>query len=101
MDLKEAQELKRNIELKEEAYEIYNRAISLIELKGEQFDNGRFKIMDDGHNRKYISFSGGNMVYNYEGLHFNYIVVITPESIFNGLKSNYRGVDHLKYGNLK
>lgn len=97
MTYEETIELEENIKLKNEANDIYKMFLQNIKLEPKKYKGeGRFVLSQDNHNTTYITLKNENFVLECRFLHETYVVVITPSSIFSGLKNKYRGIDHLK-----
>lgn len=92
-------ELEKNIAIKNEAVKLYEKFMCNIKLPVSGFDSRhmRFKTWDDGNNQTYISINeNGNFVYQCRFLHESYDVEVTLDNIFRLIKSDYRGIDHLR-----
>jgi len=93
----EVADLEKNIELKDKAKKIMNDFVDNVKLdikgyKGE----GRFEYWSDAHNSIYIDLKDDNFYFRCRFLHESYDVEITFNGIFQALKNNNRGVEHLE-----
>ena len=96
MDYNETIELEKNIKLKNKADKIYSDFMENVTLKTKSYcKNGRFIVWRDSHNTKYIRLENDVFYFECRFLHESYDMEITPPSIFNHLKNDYRGIDHL------
>lgn len=77
------------------AEEILDGAINSISLPLKSYKNGIFIIWSDSHNRIYITQDGDEFAYNCDFLHEQYRVRLNKQAIYAGIKSGYRGVEHL------
>lgn len=97
MDYNETVELEKNIKLKAEAEKICRDFRNNVILKVKNYQGkGRFILWKDSHNKIYVDVDGNDPVFRCRFLHETYDVIVNPSSVFSGLKSDYRGVQHLK-----
>lgn len=96
MTYEETIEYEKNIKLVKKAEEIYNQFLKNVKLDVDNYKgDNRFLFWSDNHNATYFKIKDNNFYFECRFLHETYNVLITPEGIFNGLKKNYRGIDHL------
>ena len=96
MDYKETKELEINVKIKNEADKIYRDFLSNIKLPVSGYHEGKFKIWNDSHNSIYVYIIQNYFVFECCFLHEHYVVEVTPEALFNKIKSDNRGIGHLK-----
>lgn len=97
MTYEETIELEENVKLKNEADKIYQDFIKNVKLDaGSYKGNGKFRFTYDQYNATYFEFNNDSIKYICDFLHEHYTVIVSPQGIFNALKSKYRGVEHLK-----
>lgn len=92
------EEIKKSLEIKERADKLYDDFMKYVTLSMSKYKAGRFLIWKDSHNAQFLSFypdePAPTLVCDF--LHENYKVLITRESIFKCMKSDYRGIAHLE-----
>jgi hypothetical protein len=97
MPYKETVELEQNIKIKNRANKIYSDFLQNIQLKPNEYQgSGKFKIWSDAHSAKYVIVHDSYFEYVCSFLLENYSIVVTPDKIFDAIKANYRGVEHLE-----
>lgn len=96
MNYKETKQLEMMIKIKEKAEEIYNGFIKNTQLELSRYKDGKFILWSDSHNKTYIVINNDkSLTFVCDFLHENYRVDVNKESIFSGIKNNYRGICHL------
>jgi hypothetical protein len=90
-------ELEQNTKLANKAQEIYKMFLDNVKLSPKNYKgDGRFIFWSDYHNAIYFRLAqDGNFDFQCLFLHETYYMKVTPAGIFDSLKNNYRGVDHL------
>ena len=97
MNYEQTIELEKNIKIKDTAQGMYSNFLKNIELKANDYiGEGRFKVWSDSHNATFIMVTDSGFKVEFRFLHESYDVEITPQSIFEKIKLNYRGIDHLR-----
>lgn len=89
-------ELELNIKIKNEADIIYQKFLKNVKLNPKNYkENGKFLFWSDEHNATYFTIKNDNFYFECRFLHETYDVLVTPSGIFDALKKEYRGVNHL------
>lgn len=55
----------------------------------------RFTIWSDSHNSEYVEVSNDRILFICDFLHEQYSVTVDESSVFSGILSGYRGIEHL------
>lgn len=87
--------LERNIAVKNMARKIVAGFKKNVQLSLESKKGYRFTIWADQHNTEYVDVSENGVTYIAEFLHENYSVNINENSIYSGILSGYRGIEHV------
>ena len=97
MNYTETVELEKNIKIKDQAENLCRDFKQNVVLHMENYlGSGRFVLWSDSHNKIYVDTLGDYPVFRCRFLHEEYDVVVSPESVFSGIKAGYRGIDHLR-----
>ncbi|MBK7380437.1 MAG: hypothetical protein IPJ03_15895 [Ignavibacteriales bacterium] len=90
-------ELERNIEVKNQAKKIMNDFYNNVKLNIKDYSgNGRFRLWHDQHNDIYVDLKDDKFYFRCRFLHESYDIEMTFNGIFQALKNEDRGIDHLK-----
>ena len=102
MKYKETLELQENVKIMNEAYDIYNDFMKNISVLLSNYQgNNKFLLWKDSHNSKYIVVHDKRLEYVCDFLHEQYSIMLTKDKIFDAIKANYRGVEHLKADSMR
>lgn len=99
MDLtyEETIELEKNVKIKDAADDLYKRFKKNVTLSvGSLNRKGEFEDWSDAHNRTYYTVENGMVFYHCRFIHETYDLSITPSSLFNYIKRDYRGLAHFR-----
>ena len=97
MNYEQTVELEKNVKIKDQANEIYNSFLNNIKLNANDYvGENKFKLWSDSHNSTFVVIIDSGFRVEFRFLHEAYNIDITPQSIFDRIKSNYRGIDHLR-----
>lgn len=89
-------ELEKNIKIKNQANQIYKDFLENVKLGVDDYKDGKFKVWSDSHNAEYIKIDNDEFIFECKFLHEYYSLRISPSSIFDAIKQDYRGLAHLK-----
>lgn len=96
LSYEETIELEKNISVKNEAEKIYSDFLKNIKLSPANYKKGQFLFWSDQYNEIYFTLMDEEFVFQCRFLHESYDVKVTPSGIFDALKRNYKGVEHLR-----
>jgi len=97
MTFEQTKELEENIKIKDRAIKICEDFKNNIVLLARNYKGeSAFTIWSDSHNEKYVIAHEKNFEFICAFLHENYAVMITPEAIFNSIKSGSPVIGHLE-----
>ena len=97
MNYEQTIELEKNIKLKDAANEMYRGFLKNVKLNANDYiGEGAFKVWSDSHNKALVVVKDSGFSVKFRFLHESYDVDITPQAIFEKMRSNYRGIDHLR-----
>ena len=95
MTYEQTVELERNIKIKNKAREIVEGFKKNVQLNLKSRKGLRFTLWSDEHNAIYLEISEKDMTFVCDFLHENYLVTVSESNVFSGIKSCYRGIEHL------
>lgn len=87
--------LERNIKIKNKAKEIVAGFKKNVALDLTKKNGYKFEIWSDQHNAIYCEVSEKCVTFICDFLHEHYSVDVTESSVFSGISSGYRGIEHL------
>jgi hypothetical protein len=95
MTYEQTVELERNIKIKNKAREIVEGFKKKVQLSLQTKKGLMFTLWSDEHNATYLAISENGMTFICDFLHENYSVDVNESCVFSGIKSAYRGIEHL------
>jgi hypothetical protein len=95
MTYEQTVELERNIKIKNKAREIVEGFKNKVQLNLKSRKGLQFTLWSDEHNATYLNISEEGMTFVCDFLHEYYCVGVNESCVFAGIKSRYRGIEHL------
>ena len=96
MDYEGTIELEKNIIVKNSANQIYADFNAYVTFSAKNYEgDGIFKQWSDSHNATFFVMRKDHIVFQCRFLHEKYDLIISPSTLFEYIKKDYRGLHHL------
>lgn len=97
MNYDRALEAEHFIELSNKSKKLFSLTSKTIKLELKNYKgNNRFELWSDSYNTISLEVRRDHCVFQCRFLHESYDVILTPKGIYNAMRDENRGIDHLR-----